>query len=84
MSETQTPHKCLPMVLSRSNIIPTKSININFNDLLPMGTAAGLLNEFYEITHYVMGDIKSTALPQQRISFWISSLVDEADSGFQL
>jgi len=71
MSETQTQHKRLPMVLSRSNTIPTKSTNIYFNDLLPVGTVAGLLNEFYEILHYVT-------------DFWIFSLVDKADLGFQL
>lgn len=49
-----------------------------------MGTVAGLLNEFYEILHYVTCDIKGTGLPQQRISFWIFSLVDEAYLGFQL
>jgi hypothetical protein len=84
MSETQTQHECLPMVLSRSNTTPTKSTNIHFNDLLPVGTVAGLLNEFYEILHYVTGDIKGTGLPQQRISFWIFSLVDDADLRFQL
>jgi hypothetical protein len=49
-----------------------------------VGTVAGLLNEFYEILHYVTCDIKGTGLPQQRISFWIFSLVDEAYLGFQL
>jgi hypothetical protein len=32
----------------------------------------------------VTDDIKGTGMPQQRISFWIFSLVDEADLGFQL
>jgi hypothetical protein len=58
MSETQTQHKCLPMDLSQSIAIPTKSTNIHFKDLLLVGIAAGLLNEFYEILHYVTGDFK--------------------------
>jgi hypothetical protein len=49
-----------------------------------VGVVAGLLNEFYEILHYVTGDIKGTGLPQQRISFGIFSLVDEVDFRFQL
>jgi len=49
-----------------------------------VGTVADLLNEFYEILHYVTGDIKGYGLPQQLISFWIFGLVDKADLGFQL